>query len=187
MIRNAESLGLCRPVIMYEALEKLCEPTESLVLPMLSSTPGNSELTEDGSVITINGGALCSSGGFIDRLSLTGMSGFHILDPGSGSGAECEITFDHNGQESRVTVYGIRDEIVPSLTENGLRLDISGSACCKIISSELTEPYHAKETTERICAKEIEKRVEALLTKTLHGSGADVTGLSYRIRSYSPR
>ncbi len=187
MIRNAESLGLCRPVLMYEALEKLCEPTESLVIPMLSCTPGNSGLTEDGSVITINGGALCSPQGFTDRLSLTEVSGLHILGRGSGSGDECEITFELNGKESRVIVYGIRNEVVPALTENGLRLDFSGFADCKTVSSDLTEPYYVKETIEKICAKELEKRTGAVLAKTLGAHGADVTGLSYRIRSYSPQ
>ncbi len=184
LLENAQQLGLCRPVRMYEAMEKLCGPTGSVALPLLTVTDSGTDTTEDGKGVKIAGGALCTGGKYAGELSVREMSGAHILDPTSERA--CELVLPYRGYDTRVMLYGIGAEITPSVSGDKPELDVSVSADGKIVSTAIPSPYEAREELERLCERELSERAEALLTKTMTGHGADVTGLAYVIRSVSP-
>ena len=183
---NAEKLGLTRPVTMYEALERLSSPGKSVVLPLLRTSSAESELTEDGSSVVIEGGAVFRDGSFAGELEPDEMSGLNILSAASGSSRECELTPVIRGKDTRVLVYGISSVTEPVFADNKLYLDISVSADCKIVSTSLDDPYAVKGDIEKLCEKELARRVGAALDKVLHRYGADATGLDYIIRAKYP-
>ena len=186
MLRNAEELGLTRPVRLYEAAEMLCCPTESVVLPRLSVYSDGGEMTEDGSSLILSGGTLCTDDRYADTLDVTDMSGLAMISPASGSGRSCDMSLTAGDSEARVMLYRIRTEITPSLSGGRLQLDVKTSADCKYVTSNIDDPYAGKDTVERLCEEEIVRRVSSALEKTLHRYGADFCGLEYIIRSQSP-
>ncbi len=183
MMEVAENMGLTVQVQLYEALEMLCCPTGSLALPLISTYSGNTDTTEDGTGIIIKGGALCTDNRYADELSTDDMSGLAFLSRGSG---KCDMTLRYRGDDVSVILYGISTKITPSFYDDVLGLDVEVSAKCKYVGNDLNDPYGAKDDIERICEKETVSRITSLLEKTVTAFGADVCGLEYKIRSYSP-
>ena len=184
MMQNAESLGLNCTMRLYEAMEMLSEPTESLAVPMMKVYQAGSDYTEDGSNITLTGGALCTGDRFVDKLTGKEMSGVQLLNHRNGT---CEMVFAVGGKDARVMLYGIRTEVTPRLTDDGsLDLQFAVTADCKFVGTSISDPYKAKERIRELCEREMDERITAALTKALNGYGADIFSLSYKIRSQSP-
>ena len=186
MLQNAEDLGLTRRVKMYEVSEKLCGETKSVVLPLFQAYSGGSELTEDGSGVIIAGGALCKDGKFAGELTVRGMSGLAMLDPAPESRRNCEMTLSYMGGDTRVMLYKVKPHITPRYDGKRLGFDINITADCKIVSTSIGDPYDRREELERICADEAVSRVSELISRTFMDNGADVSGLGYVIRAFSP-
>ena len=185
MLRNAEELGLTRRITMYEVSEKLCGETKSVVLPLFQAY-GGSELTEDGSGVIIAGGALCTGGKFTDELTVREMSGLAMLDPAPESIRNCEMTLSYMGGDTRVMLYKVKPHITPRYDGGKLSIDINITADCKIVSTNISEPYEQSEGIESICADEVCSRSIGLISRTFTDNGADVSGLGYAIRAHSP-
>ena len=187
IVRNAETLGLSRPVRMYEAMEKLSGASQSVVLPMLMPYDAQNDLTDEksGSLI-ISGGALCTGGRYATELTVREMSGLAVLDPSPESVGNCEMTLTDRGEDTRVMLYNIKSQVTPSLHEGKLLLGIELSAECKIVSTSLSDPSAARDSISRLCEEELSARVAAVLDKTLRSHGADASDLEYAIRSHSP-
>ncbi len=183
MLSNAENLGLTSQVRLYEAMESLCGPTDSVALPMIATYQGNPDLTEDGTGIIITGGAVCTDGEYRDSLSVPEMSGLAFIAGGSG---KCEMTLRYRGEDVRVMLYGINTKITPSFEDGALELDIYVKADCKYVSTSMDKPYENKGDIESLCEKEIITRITSALDTCLGKHGADVFGLEYKIRSHSP-
>lgn len=186
MLRNAQELGLTRPVRLYEAAEMLCSPTESLVLPRFTVYSDGGEMTEDGSSLILSGGTLCTDDKYAGTLGVNDMSGLAMICPAAGSGRSCDMSLTVGDSEARVMLYRIRTAVTPSLADGRLHLDVETNADCKYVTSNIGDPYAEKDTVERLCEEEIIRRTSSVLEKSLHGYGADVFGLGYIIRSYSP-
>lgn len=186
VLRNAEELGLTRPVRLYEAAEKLSEPTASLVLPRISVYSDGGEMTEDGNSLILSGGVLCTDDRYAGTFDVREMSGISMLDQAAGSGNSCDMSLTVGDSEARVMLYRIRTHITPSLSDGRLLLDIRTDADCKYVTSNLDDPYAKKDITERLCEEEMTRRISAALEKALHVYGADFFGLEYIIRSQSP-
>ena len=186
ILRNAEKLGLTRPVKMSEAAEMLSCPTASVVLPQFTAYSGNAEMTEDGKSLILSGGALCTGDAYAGAFGSTEMCGLAMLSPGADSGRSCEMPLVVGDSETTVMLYRIKRDIVPSLSDGKLHLDVKIGADCKYVSTNLDDPYARRETVEKLCEQETVRRVSAALEKALHGYGADAFGLGYVIRAYSP-
>ncbi len=182
LMKNAEALGMSRTVMLHEAAEMLCEPTQSVVLPMLEAVDCGSELTEEGNTVTITGGALCTGDRFAGTLPPGAMSGLCLL---TDEGATCEMTVKLRGEDVCLAVYGTDAKIAPSIENGAMRFDVRLSADCKIVSTQLSDPFGEREAVERIAAAELGARV-SLFLEAIKRYGADAAGLSYKIRSYSP-
>ena len=183
MMKNAEALGLCRTLRLYEAMEMLSEPTESLVMPMMTLYEANSDYTENGKSITFTGGALCTGGRFADKLTVSEMSGVHLLTTRGGT---CEMTFAIGSEDARVMLYGISAKVTPGLSEGTLTLRFDLSADCKYVGTSLTDPYRSRDKLRELCEQEMTARATSALSKALTTYGADIFGLSYKIRAHSP-
>ena len=183
MMQNAEELGLNCTMRLYEAMEMLSEPTRSLVVPLMKVYQANSDYTEDGSNITLTGGALCTDDKFADKLTEAEMSGVQLLNHRNGT---CEMTFSINGEDARVILYGISSELTPALTEDGLDLHFTVTADCKYVGTSISDPYKAKDKLRELCEHEMSARITSALTKALTMHGADIFSLGYKIRSHSP-
>ncbi|MCR4780212.1 MAG: Ger(x)C family spore germination protein [Ruminiclostridium sp.] len=182
MMKNAEALGMSSLVMLHEAAEALCCPTESVVLPLLKAVDAGSELTEEGSTVTVTGAALCTGDRLTGTLPPEAVSGLCLL---TNEGATCEMTVKLRRKDVCLAVYGTKTKIAPSIEDGALRFDIRLSADCKVVSTQLSDPYGEREAVERIAAAELDSRV-LLLLKAVKLHGADISGLSYKIRSYSP-
>ncbi len=182
LMKNAEALGMSRLVMLHEAAEALCCPTESVVLPMLKAVNDGSELSEEGSTVVVTGGALCTGDRLVGTLPPEVMSGLCLL---TNEGATCELTVKLRGKDVCLAVYGTKAKSAPSYENGALRFDISLSADCKIVSTQLPDPYGEREAIERIAEEELKARV-LLIFEAVKLYGADIPGLSYKLRSYSP-
>lgn len=186
MLNNAEKLGLSRPIRLCEAAEMLFSPTASVVLPRFTAYSGDGEMTEDDKNLMLSGGALCTADAYAGEFGTDEMCGLAMLDPGADSGRSCEMPLTVGDSEATVMLYRIKRDVVPSLSDGKLRLDVKLSADCKYVTTNLRDPYERRGTVERLCEEEMIRRVSAALEKALHGYGADVFGLGYIIRSHSP-
>lgn len=183
MLRNAEDLGMNCPPVLHEAAEQLTAPTGSTVLPLLKMSDNGSELSEEGGTVLLAGGAVCTEHSYAAELSPEDMSGLLLL---TEEDCKCEMTVIYRGKNVRVMLYGTKARIMPSLTDGRLLFVITVSADCKIVSSQLSEPYSDREAIERLAGEEVCRRVNSVLAKTVTALGADTVGLSYKIRSHSP-
>ncbi len=185
LLKNADDLGLTRPMRMCEALERLFEPTGSVILPLLEVSELNGGLTEDGSGVVVSGGVLCKNGAYARELSDMQMSGVHLLDPAAGSTCACELMLSLRGHDTRVMLYGITPRITPEARDGRLSIDVRIYAECKIVSTSLPDPYLSRDELDRLAEEELCRRVTAALT-TATEHGADPFGMEYAIRSHSP-
>ncbi len=183
ILRNAEDIGLSCPQVLHQAAEMLCAPTGSTVLPLLAVSENGSELTEEGNTVQLTGGAVCTADGYAATLTPEDMSGLLML---TRDGCKCEMTVICRGKTVRVMLYGTKARITPSLAGGKLNFDITVSADCKIVSSQLPDPYEERNAVERLAGDEVSRRVLSVLRKSANSLGADVAGLSYKIRSHSP-
>ena len=183
MLRNAEDLGLSRPVVLHEAAEELCSPTESAVFPLFRLSENGSELTEEGNSVTLTGGAVCTSDGYAAEVTPEDLSGLAML---MNDGAKCEMTVMYRGKAVRVMIYGTSARIIPGYADGRLYFNVSLSADCKIVTSQLSDPYAERTAIEKLAGEELCRRIRSVLSKTANALGADTAGLSYKIRSGSP-
>lgn len=182
LMRNAEALGMSRLVMLHEAAEMLCTPTRSVVLPMLKAENSGSELSEEGSTVAVTGGAICTADRFAATLTPDEMSGLCLL---TNDGATCELTVTLHGKTVCLVVYGTKVKYMPTVSAGRLVVQVGLSGDCKIVSTQLSDPYGEREATERLAGAVLKARAEGVL-KAAAQLGADITGLSYKIRSCSP-
>ena len=184
MLRNAEDLGLSCPTVLHEAAEMLAAPGKSTVLPLLEMSRSGSELTEEGNTVLLTGGAVCTPEGVAAELSPEDMSGLCLL---MNDGAKCDMTVICRGKNVRVMLYGTKTRITPHFADNRLRFGVNVSADCKIVTSQLPDPFSERAAVERLVGSEVCRRVRSLLAKSVTAAGADPAGLCYKIRAHSPQ
>ena len=184
MLRNAEDLGLSCQTVLHEAAEMLAAPGKSTVLPLLEMSQSGSELTEEGNTVLLTGGAVCTPEGVAAELSPEDMSGLCLL---MNDGAKCDMTVICRGKNVRVMLYGTKTRITPHFADNRLRFGVNVSADCKIVTSQLPDPFSERAAVERLVGSEVCRRVRSMLAKSVTAAGADPAGLCYKIRAHSPQ
>ncbi len=187
LLKNADSIGLTRPMSVCEALERLYEPTGSVILPLLTVSEISGELSDDGKGAVIAGGALYTGGVYAGKLTDAQMSCVHLLDPSADSPRRCELTLTLHGHDTRMMLYGITPRVEPGMKDGRLTLDITVNAEAKIVSTALPDPYRSRGELEALAAQEIRRRVSDALAQTVTKHGADPFGIEYAVRSRSPR
>jgi len=183
MLHNAQRLGFGKPSVGHEAAELLSCPTGSVALTMLKASESGSELTEKGNTVIITGGAVCTDGSFAAKLTPEQMSGLGML---TENGSKCEMTVIFRRKDIRVMIYGTKTKIVPTLTDETLTFDIEMSGECKIVSSQLSDPYSDRNAIEHLAEEEIKRRVSSMLADSATALGADIAAFAYKIRAHSP-
>lgn len=183
LLKNAERLGIGCPLTQHEVLEMLCSPTSSAVLPLLKTSESGSELTEEGSSVSVTGGAVCTDDALAGRLTPEEMAGLNLL---INENVTCELPVILRGKNVRLMIYGTGTKITPSLSEGVLVFEVRISGDCKIVSSQLPAPYEEREALEDLAGRAVQHRVQSALSSSVNRYGADIAGLSYRVRSYSP-
>ena len=169
IINNAERLGICPVLRLYELNEKLCQPTHSAALPLLGAREDMGDMTNDKKSAVICGGMLYSEGKEPSYLSVEEMSGVTLL---SAKRNIESVTFTENGRASGAELFGLRCGIKPKFAEGKLILDINISAYCGMTDSG--------DDTRQKCSALLASRVSGALEASA-AKGCDICDLKYGI------
>lgn len=180
LFRNADNLGLCAPLKLYEVMKKLSQPTKSLVLPLLKVNEDGGDFTEDGKNVVITGGALISDSKYADSLSVREVAGLQFL---SDSTDTSQLTVSDNGEDVTVILYDVSTDITPRYSKGKLSFTINVTADGKYVNSNLSNPAEKSRRVEKLCEKAVQERVELTVNKLLKKNGADAADLKYSITS----
>ncbi len=180
LFRNADNLGLCAPLKLYEVMKKLSQPTKSLVLPLIKVNEDGGDFTEDGKNIVITGGALISDSKLTDSLSVKEVAGLQFL---SDSTDTSQLTVSDNGEDVTVILYDVSTDITPRYSKGKLGFTINITADGKYVNSNLSNPAEKSGRVEKLCEKAVQERVALTVEKLLKKNGADAADLKYSITS----
>lgn len=180
ILKNADKLGLCKPLRLFEIMKKLSQPTKSLVLPLFKVIDDEGGFTEDDKNVCIDGGALIHNGKYETSISIKEMSGVQFL---SGEAKTAQLTVTDNDEDVTVVLYNVKADIEPTYKKGKLSFVIRLTADGKYANSNLSDPEEKSNRVARLCEKAVIERVNLAVEKTLKSRGADAFGLKHAITS----
>lgn len=180
ILKNADKLGLCKPMMLFDVMKKLSQPTKSLVLPLFKVIDDEGGFTEDDKNVCIDGGALIHDGEYEAALSVKEMSGARLL---SGKAITAQLTVTDNNRDVTVALYNVNKDIEPIYSKGRLSFKIMLTADGKYINSNLSDPEEKSDRVARLCEKAVAERVKLATEKVLKGRGADAFGFKHAITS----
>lgn len=180
ILKNGDKLGLCKPLMLFEVMKKLSQPTKSLVLPLFKVIDDEGGFTEDDKNVCIDGGVLIYDGRYADSLSVKEMSGVQFL---SGEAKTAQLTVTDKNEDVTVVLYNVKADIEPKYKKGRLSFKIRLTADGKYANSNLSNPEEKSGEVARLCEKAVTERVKLAIEKTLKDKGADAFGLKHAITS----
>lgn len=180
ILKNGDKLGLCKPLMLFEVMKKLSQPTKSLVLPLFKVIDDEGGFTEDDKNVCIDGGAFIHEGRYVDSLSVKEMSGVQFL---SGEAKTAQLTVIDNDEDVTVVLYNVSADIEPKYIKGKLSFGIRLTADGKYANSNLSDPKEKSGRVARLCEKAVTERVNLAIEKTLKARGADPFGFKHSVTS----